>query len=302
MRAMIVDGGEVRLGTAPDPVPGPHEALVRVAGISLNYGELAFGLRFAPDGTVPGYDAAGVVVAAAADGTGPVVGTPVLSVGGLGGWAEVRAVPTDLLGVVPAGADPATMAATATAGATALRALRRLGSLLGRRVLITGATGGVGRFAVQLARRSGAHVIAVAAGAEVSGAAQTIAEPAALTEPVHGVIDLVGGGFLATAYAKLASGGTLVSVGHAAGALAGFDYLAMFADPAALGRSGRRIVELHLPAERDLPPDLTWLAGEVASGALEPSIAWRGDWRDLQEAAELLLARKLHGKAALVVS
>jgi len=195
-------------------------------------------------------------------------------------------VPVDSVGIVPAGADLAVMSAVGTAGATALRAVRKLGSVLGRRVLVTGASGGVGRFAVQLARQAGASVLVSAAEVE---------------EPVAGVIDLVGGGLLATSFAKLASGGVLVSVGHAAGAVADFDYVAMFADPAAVGRYDRSIVTLYLPAETGLAADLTWLAAEVAAGRLEPGVVWRGDWSRLTEAAELLLKRELHGKAVLSV-
>ncbi|XVQ87953.1 hypothetical protein ACQP2K_11185 [Microbispora siamensis] len=76
---------------------------------SLNYGEVGSGIENAPDGAVPGWDAAGVVERAAA---------------------------------------------------SALRALHRLGPILGRRVLVTGAAGGVGRYTVQLARLGGAHVVA----------------------------------------------------------------------------------------------------------------------------------------------
>ena len=287
MRALVVDQpapGRLRFAEVPTPVPNPDEVLIRVSAVSINHGELAFGLAYAPDGTVPGYDAAGVVVETAQGG--PAVGTPVLSVGTMGGWAEYRAVPVDSVGIAPAGADLAVMSAVGTAGATALRAVRKLGSVLGRRVLVTGASGGVGRFAVQLARQAGASVLVAVADVQ---------------EPVAGVIDLVGGGLLATSFAKLASGGVLVSVGHAAGAVADFDYVAMFADPAAVGRYDRSIVTLYLPAETGLAADLTWLAAEVAAGRLDPGVVWRGDWSQLTEAAALLLKRELHGKAVLTV-
>ncbi|MGW4801828.1 hypothetical protein ACWEPC_56380, partial [Nonomuraea sp. NPDC004297] len=70
MHALIVDPdvpGSLRLGTAPEPEPAPHQVLIEVRHISLNRGEVAFaGQR--PAGTVHGYDAAGVVVRAAGDG------------------------------------------------------------------------------------------------------------------------------------------------------------------------------------------------------------------------------------------
>ena len=80
MRALLVDSSApsgLRLGETADPEPAPHEALVRVTATSLNYGETAHRTE-APDGTVLGWDAAGVIERAAADGSGPTAGTPVV--------------------------------------------------------------------------------------------------------------------------------------------------------------------------------------------------------------------------------
>jgi len=108
-----------------------------------------------PDSTPPG-----VVISAAADGSGRPAGTRVVTFGYSGGWAELRAADTAEVAAVPSAVDLGLAAAIPAAGVTALRALRRLGPVAERRVLITGASGGVGRFAVQLAARAGAHVIA----------------------------------------------------------------------------------------------------------------------------------------------
>lgn len=133
-----------------------------------------------------------------------------MSFAAAGGWAELRAVDTVDVAVVPDTVDLAEAATLPVAAGTALRALWQAGPTAGRRVLVTGASGGVGSFAVQLAAIGGAHVIASVGSAEHRkasanlGAAEVVVGLERVTAPVDTVIDLVGGPQLVAAYELLA--------------------------------------------------------------------------------------------------
>ena len=291
----------MRLADVEEPVAAESEALIQVRATALNFGEVHFIDHMRKPGEVPGWDAAGVVVQTAADGSGPPVGSRVVGFHGAGGWAERRAVPTENLAVLPDSVDFGPAAALPVAGVTALQSLRALGPVVGRRVLITGASGGVGRFAVQLAARAGAHVIAAVgstargAGLKALGATEVVVGLADVAEPVSGVLDNVGGPLLAEAFSLLADGGSLQSIGMASNQPSTIDFEVE-------RRTGVRKRLEPFTVRTPFGPDLAYLVELLAAGELDPQIGLRTSWNDVSEAAEALLDRRVAGKAVLDVA
>lgn len=310
MRAVLVDPGapgHLKLTEVPDAVARSSQALVRVKAISLNLGEVKRARRSEP-GTLLGWDVAGEVIAMAADGSGPAVGARIVGVMNTGAWAEIAAVETGWMAPLPDGVSFADAATLPVAGMTALYALEQAGQLLGRRVLVTGASGGVGLFAIQLAKHSGAEVTAlirreesrglvVDAGADHVVVGETGAVAAA-NGPYHCILDSVGGRVLADCLQQVARDGVLVNFGISAGETATIDVGAFF-------RTGRsRYYGLYLFTEfgrRPARDGLGVLLGLLAAGRLDTHIDAEGDLDGLGGLAERLFNRDIAGKAVVLV-
>src|SRR3954452_15923972 len=296
----------VEIAEVADPEPSRHEALVAVTAFSLNRGE-SRRVENSEPGTVLGWDVAGGGERAAADGSGPPEGARVVGVVDRGAWAQKVAVPTTTLAALPDEVSDAQAATLPVAGLTALYAIE-LGppSLLARRVLVTGASGGVGRFAVQLAKRAGAHVTAVsrnperAQGLNELGADEIVHDVAPEGDRFDLVIEGVGGETLSHAIHRVAPGGTVVSFARSDEQDVTFPTSALFRDA-----PGASVLGLYVFPELERRAgggaDLARLARLVADQDLPPQIDLETSWREPQGAVEALLDRRIAGKAVLHV-
>jgi NADPH:quinone reductase-like Zn-dependent oxidoreductase len=209
----------------PRPLPG--QALVRVHAAAITRDELDWPVDRLP--AIPSYELSGVVEEVGEDATGVAVGDEVFALTLFdrdGVAADYAAVSADLLVPKPRTLGHAESAAIPLPALTAWQGLLDHGQLAtGERVLIHGAAGAVGSFAVQLARSRGAHVIGTASATNLELVRELGAHEAVdgtsrfedAVEPVDLVFDTSGGERLQRSRAVLRPGGRLVSVAEPPG-------------------------------------------------------------------------------------
>ena len=307
MRAIVsapTQPHRIEFRDVPEPEPSRDEALVAARAVSLNRGNYRR-LAWEAAGWCPGYDVAGEVVRAAADGSGPAVGARVAGIVPSGAWAERVAVPTRRLALIPEPVSFAAAAAIPVAGLTSLLALAHGGSLLGRRVLITGAAGGVGRAAVQLARLAGAHVTAQVSrperghGLAALGADEVVTRLDTDESTFDLAIESIGGALLGQTLARMAPGGTAVSIGASSDEATTFDVLAL------VRRGAINLYAMSLFQEMERQGvgarELGDLLALVLARRLDPQVDLQRSWHEMGPMLAALGERAVAGKAIAIV-
>ncbi len=303
------------------PQPGPGEVLVRVRAAAANPWDWHFmrglpyiarlsgaGLR-RPKHPVPGGDIAGDVVAAGAGATRFAVGDRVYGFIEFGGFAEYAVAPESLLAAMPANLTFEQAAAVPLAATTALQGLRDAGRVnAGDRVLVIGASGGVGTFAVQLAKRFGAHVTAVTSGRNATlvrsiGADHVIdytrEDVTAGDDRFDLVLQLAGTAPASALRRILAPGGRLV--------MSSGDSPNRFFGP--FGRAIRGLLlgkivgqSISLLTAKWNAEDLAFLAGLLEAGDIVPVIDSTYPLADVADAIRYVESGRAHGKVLISVA
>ncbi|QFZ19829.1 NAD(P)-dependent alcohol dehydrogenase [Saccharothrix syringae] len=298
-----------------DPEVGPDDVLVRVRAASLNFGDraalrgtprlvrLAFGLR-RPRATILGRAVAGVVEAVGPRATRFRAGDRVVGEVDQRGFAEFVAAPQTRLARIPDGVSFEQAATLPIAGTTAHRALRLGGVQAGHAVLVNGASGGVGTFAVRLAALLGAEVTAVcgarnAEQARSLGAAHVVERDRQADIPgrYDVVVDLAGDRPLSAMRELLTPTGVYVASSGSGGPVLG-PIPRLLAVVALSPFTGRRLRPLMAKPDVD---DLAHLADLVASGELVPVVERTHPLAETADAIRRVEAEHARGKVVLVV-
>lgn len=334
MKAVRFDefgGPEVlRYVTVPDPSPGPGEVLIRVEAAAVNWSDTIRRRDGAypfptPLPFVPGAEVAGTVEALGEGVEGPPVGTPVFALAGgdgSSGYAELAVASAAMVIPRPAHVPAEEAASILVAGGTAMLALREAGALQpGETVLIEGAGGGVGSYAVQVAAALGAGCVIAAAGTPARGdLAQTLGAALVVDYSEPGwaeqvrdatggrgadvVLETVGAPTISEAFASLAPFGRMVVLGCASGrpgALSAEEQHALFYRPV----TNQVVTGFNLGLYFGMRPQvavsaLTDVIELVASGRIQVHVGARFPLADAAEAHRVLESRGTVGKIVLI--
>lgn len=296
------DAALVELGRRPAPAPEAGQAVVSIEAFSVNRGEILLLEGGRTDGY--GKDVAGCVVQAAADGTGPPRGSSVVAHLDGGGWARSVAVDASCLVRLPEGLAPTAAAALPLPGLTALRLVRIARSEGARRVLLTGASGGVGHLFAELAAADGIAVTAVTRSSERGARLRELGADHVVTsvddagDGFDVAFESVGGETTGHALTALRTGGLLVWLGQASRRPAALDFFAVANGP---GDVRLRSFAYWSDAAHNVE-DLVTLVGLAAAGRLHPEIGMKAPWTDTARVLAAVRDREVVGNAVLTVT
>jgi NADPH:quinone reductase len=306
MRALVADASAspaLSLADVPEPTPGPGQLLLDMEAASVNRGEVRTAAK-QPPGTVIGWDVAGTVAALGEGVTTFDVGERVVALSSSGGaFAERVVVPAEWAAPLPSACDFVTAATLPVAGVTAVGILRLARVHAGDRVLITGAAGGVGLFAVQLAVQAKASVTGQAGSEERAATVRATGAEAIVHpgdgSPVEGefgaVVDGIGGPMVGPLLDATATGGRVVIYGNSADAPSTFRVEQFYSKGVTI--SGFRVFASVPPAQG--VKDMANLADQAASGALEVKVQATAPLSDALPLIRDLYDRKVTGKVVL---
>jgi NADPH:quinone reductase len=306
MRALVADptaSPALSLADVPEPAPGPGQLLLGMEAASVNRGEVRTAGK-QPPGTVIGWDVAGTVAALGEGVTEFDVGERVVAVSPSGGaFAERVVVPAEWTAPLPGACDFVTAATLPVAGVTAVGILRLARVHAGDRVLVTGAAGGVGLFAVQLAFQARATVTGQAGSEERAKTVRATGADALVHpgdgSPVDGefdvVLDGIGGPMLGPLLDATTPGGRVVVYGNSADAESTLRVERFYS---------KGVTILGFRVFTSVPPtqgvkDMANLADQAASGALEVTVQATAPLAGALGLIRDMYDRKVTGKVVL---
>ncbi|HUX05110.1 MAG TPA: zinc-binding dehydrogenase [Acidimicrobiales bacterium] len=313
MRALSVNDNSLVFVERATPKPGPHDVVVSIRAAGINAADLLQrqGYYPAPPGwpeDIPGLEMAGVISAVGDEVHEPLLGRRVCAIVGGGAQSTHCVVPAEHLIFVPDHVSWAEAGGFAEAFCTAHDALLTQAHLdRAQRVLISGASGGVGVAAVQIARATGAHVTAVTRTSEhhedlrTLGADQTITiDQVGDIDPVDVVLELVGAAHLTRAMDVLAPMARVVIIGVGGGSRMEVDLRVIMRRRALLTGSTLRA---RSRAEKATVIDrvIESLVPLWTTGELRVPIARNFDFDDALEAYDFFARSGKFGKVVMLI-